>query len=105
MGIGTGTAILIAGALAAGSSAYAADQQKKAASADRDKREREAAAAKAESDRIARDTKPEEEALGEISYGTNDEFTGVGSTQEFIVPKNNSLGGSSSGRSGLGFTV
>lgn len=104
MGMLTG-AVIASAVIGAGSSLYAADQQKKAQEADRKRREQEAAAAKAESDRIARDTKPEEEALDEISYGTNDEFTGVGSTQEFIVPKNNSIGSSGSGRSGLGFTV
>lgn len=103
--MGVGAAIIAAAVIGAGSGLYAADQQKRAAEADRKRREREAAAAKAESDRIARDTKPEEEALGEISYGSGEEFGGVGSAQEFVVPKNSSLGSSSSGRSGLGFTV
>ena len=103
MGMLTG-AVIASAVIGAGSSLYAADQQKKAAE-EAERKRAAAAAAKAESDRIARDTKPEEEALGEISYGTNDEFTGVGSTQEFIVPKNNSIGSSGSGRSGLGFTV
>ena len=97
--------IVVGAAIVAGSSLYAADQQREAAASDRDRREREAAASKAEADRIARETKPEEEALAETKFGVEDDGFSSGSTQDFVIPKQSGSLGGSSGRSGLGFTV
>ena len=105
MAVGTTMAIIAAAAIGVGSSVYMAEEQKKAAAADRERRERAASASQAEADRIARETKPEEEALGEIKFGAEDEFGVGGTTQEFVIPKTSALGTSATGRSGLGFTV
>jgi len=99
------SATVLAVAVGAGSTIYAQKQQEKAAEADRKRREKEAAASKAEADRIARETKPEEEALGETKFGADDATDVGGSTQDFLIPKTSALGGSTGGRSGLGFTV
>ena len=108
MAVGTTTAIVASilgsAVIGAGSAAYSADQQSKAADEDRKRREAEAAAQKAEADRISHETRPEEEALAETKFGTQDPNT-IGSAQEFLVPKTSALGGSDTGRSGLGFVV
>jgi hypothetical protein len=105
MAVSTGLAIMIGMGMMTGSSLYSADQQRKAAKDDESRRRQEAAAAKAESDRIARDTRPDEEALAETRFGAEDEFRVRGSTQEFVIPKTSALGTSPAGRSGLGFKV
>ena len=104
MGIEVATALIASAVISAGSAYYSADQQKKAAKDDRNRREAEAAAQQAEADRISRETRPEEEALAETKFGTQD-TTRAGSTQEFLIPKTSALGGSATGRSGLGFKV
>jgi len=103
MAVSTVAAIITAGALAAGSTIYSAEQQKKAAKADADRRAAEAASSKAEADRIASETKPEEEGLIETRFGTGEEDAVGGSTQEFLIPKTSALG--AGGRSGLGFNI
>jgi len=105
MAIGTTTAIIAAAVIGAASAKYSADEQKFAAKRAEDKREGAAAQAQAEADRIAAETKPEEEGLEETRFGAEDEFGVGGSTQEFLVPKSSALGGSATGRSGLGFKV
>lgn len=106
MAVTTAAAVITAGVLAAGSSVYAAQEQKKAAKADQARREAEAAASKAEADRIARETKPEEESLADTKFGTDGEGSTGGSSQDFLIPrKNSALGTSGTGRSGLGFKV
>ena len=104
--MGVAAAVIASAVIGAGSAAYQADEQKKAAEEDRKRRETAAAEAQAEADRIARETRPDEEALGEIGFGVDrgDEFVG-GSTQEFLIPKTSALGGASYGLSGLGFAV
>lgn len=102
---GVGTAIIASAVIGAASSAYQAKEQKKAAEADANRRRQEAEAQKAEADRIARETKPEEESLGEVNFGAESDSFSTGSTQEFLVPKTGSLGKGSSGRSGLGFKI
>ncbi len=104
MAVGTTAAIIAAAVIGAGSAAYSADQQKKAAEKDQARRTAEAASAKAEADRIASETKPEEETLTETKFGVDDEDS-IGSTQEFLIPKTSALGSEATGRSGLGFTV
>lgn len=102
--MGVAVAVVAAAAIGAVSADNAASKQKKAASSDRARREKEAAAQKAEADRIARETRPDEEALGETKFGSGDEDGGTGSTQDFLIPKTSVLG-ESKGRSGLGFKV
>lgn len=105
MAVGTATAIIAGALISGGSSAYQAEQQKDIAEEDRKRREKEAAKAKTEAERIARETRPEQEAVKEIEFGTGDDGV-IGSTQEFVIPKTTSaLGTSTTGRSGLGFTV
>lgn len=103
--MGIGAAIVGAAIIGAGSGLYQAEQQKKIAKADRARREQEAAAARAESDRIASETKPEEESLADTKFGVGNDDSFSGGTEEFIIPKTSSLGSSSNGRSGLGFKV
>ena len=100
-----GAAIVAAAVIGAGSAYYQGEQTKKAANADRARRESEAAAQKAEAERIANLTKPTEQALTDTKFGASDPNAKIGSTQDFIVPKTSALGGSKSGRSGLGFSV
>jgi len=100
----TGAAVVIAAVIGAGSAAYQSDVQKQLGDQARHRREKEAAAAKAESDRIAAETKPQEQALKDTKFGTTDPNAKPGSTQDFIVPKTSALGGSK-GRSGLGFSL
>jgi len=104
MAVATSTALIAGALISVGSGVYASEQQKDLAEEDRKRREQVAAEAKAEADRIARETRPEGEAVKEIQFGTGDE-TIIGSTQDFLVPKTSALGASSTGRSGLGFTV
>lgn len=105
MAVATSTAIIAAAVIGAGTAVYASEEQKKIAEEDQKKRDQAAATAKAEAERISRETKPEEEALAEVAFGTGD--TEIGSTQEFLVPKSttSALGTSATGRSGLGFKV
>jgi len=102
--MGLTAAVIGAAIIGAGSGLYSADQQRKAAKDDRNRREAAAAAQQAEADRISRETRPEEQALAETKFGTQD-TTQAGSTQEFLIPKTSALGGSATGRSGLGFKV
>lgn len=103
--MGIGAAIIAATVIGAGSAYYQAEQTKKAASDDRSRRESEAAAQKAEADRIANETKPEEQALEDTKFGLSDPNIDIGSSNDFIIPKTSALGGSKLGRSGLGFAV
>ena len=103
--MGFSAAVVVSAVISAGSAYYQGEEQKKAANADRQRRESEAAAQKAEAERIANLTKPEEQALKDAKFGTSDPNAQTGSTQDFIVPKTSALGGSKSGRSGLGFSV
>lgn len=105
MAVGTTTAIITAALIGVGSSAIAAGQQEDLAEEDRKRREEAVAEKKAETERIARETRPEQETVKEIEFGTADKTT-IGSTQEFLVPKTTgALGVSATGRSGLGFKV
>ena len=103
MGIGA-VALVASAVISAGSAYYSAEQQKKAVKEDRNIREAETAAQQAEADRISRETRPEEQALAETKFGTQD-TTQAGSTQDFLIPKTSALGSSATGRSGLGFKV
>lgn len=103
--MGVVAAVIGAAVIGGASAAHSASQQRSAAKADSERRTNEAAAAKAEADRIALETKPEEESLSETQFGIGDEDNIGGSTQEFVIPKTSALGSSSTGRSGLGFRV
>ena len=106
MAAATVAAIVIASVIGAGSSMYQAEQQKKAAEDAENKREQAATAAKAEADRIASETKPEEEAAKGVKFGSGDGE--LGKYEDFLVPKTSSSAGltaSSGGLSGLGFKV
>lgn len=122
--MGIEAAIIGAAVIGAGTTIYAQREQEKAVEAAESKRalaeaeetkrreeetrraKAEAAAIKAENERIARETKPEEEALQEIQFGVEGlGSTGTGATQEFLIPKVRTLGGTGTGRSGLGFKV
>jgi len=104
MAVSATAAIIGAAVIGAGSAAYSQSQQKKLAEEDRKRREAAAATAKEEADRIARETKPEEEGLGETKFGVDSGDGTTGTTQDFLVPKTSALGGAT-GRSGLGFKV
>ena len=107
--LGTSTATagaITAGVIGAGASIYEGQQQAKAAKSAEAQRQ---AAAKAEQDRIDeinRKTKPEEQSAGQIDFGSNTSGV-VGSVNDFLIPasgsKQNTLGGSTTGRAGLGF--
>ena len=103
MAVGTTTAIITSAILGATTSSIAANRQENIADeqqAKLDKAERER---KAEAERIARETRPEEEAAS-ISFGSgqDDEF---GSVSDFLVPKKTTTALGTTGSSGLGFSV
>jgi len=113
---------IVSAAIGAGSSYRASNIQQKAASSaqteqlvastiEANKRKKEAEEAKAtaariaeEGRRVAEETRPDEQGLGEVQFGADDDEE-IGSTQDFLVPKSSALGSSGSGRSGLGFKV
>lgn len=105
MAVATGTALLAAAAIGVASTAYQTDVQKQLSDQDRSRREKAAAAAKSEADRIARDTRPDEQEAEAIAFGSTDKDKEFDSAGNFLVPKTSSLGGGVAGRSGLGFAV
>ena len=104
MGIGTGTALLIAGALSAGGAVYASEEQRKAQSEANRRMQEAERQAEDERRRIASETKPEDEVASAAVFGVKD-TANIGDTSEFIVErKTNPLLGSS-GSTGLGFKI
>ena len=100
----------------AGASSYNATQQRNSAkdAASRDlavqaaeQKRLDAAAAEeiAEADRIASETRPEEEGLDEIKFGTGEDDKKLNKSTDFLIPRGTALGSGDSGRSGLGFKV
>jgi hypothetical protein len=101
MGIFTG--LIISAAIGAGASVYTADKQEEAAEKEAKRLEQAEADRKAEAERIAKETRPEGEALKAVEFGFGNGEVG-GSTSDFLVPKGGTaLGGT--GKSGLGFSV
>ena len=114
--MGTAVAIIGAAVIGAGSAAYSSTQQRNSAkdarsrdleaqAAEQKRLDAEAATQKAEADRIARETKPEEEGLDEIEFGTGEDDKKLNRSTDFLIPRGTSLGSGNSGRSGLGFKV
>jgi len=101
------SATILSTLVGGGLSLYQAEKQEDIAEEEQRKREKAAADAKAETERIARETRPEGETATGIQFGTGDIGEDVGSTEEFLVPRTSALGTATgaSGRSGLGFTV
>ncbi len=104
MAVTTIGAMIASAVIGAGASVYSSEQQKKAAKKDREARESAAEAERKRLEDIERATKPEEEGLGEIDFGAEGSDSGMGSSSDFLVPKQ-SGGLGSGGRSGLGFKV
>jgi len=104
--MGTATAILASAVIGAGASVYEGNQQKKAAQDAENQRRAADRVNQARIDQVNKDTRPDQQSAGQIDFGSN--TSGItGSTNDFLIPasgsKQNSLGSSSSGRSGLGF--
>lgn len=101
------SATILSTVVGGGLSLYQSGRQEDIAEEDQKKRDKAAAEAKAETERIARETRPEGETATGIEFGTGDRGGPTGSTEDFLVPKTSALGAAtgSSGRSGLGFTV
>lgn len=96
---------IVSAVIGAGASVYSSNMADKAAKAERDRLAKAEEERKKELERIAKETRPEGEALQSVTFGTDANNKKVGSTQEFIVTKSAAaLGGTSSG-SGLGFSV
>ena len=96
-----GAGMIVSAVIGAGSAAYQADEQKKIAdSSAKDvllaEKER-----KAEVERIARDTRPDGEALDSIEFGVDREENELGSVSDFLRPKTTALGTTANGGSGL----
>lgn len=102
--MGVAAAIIGAAVIGAGSAYIAGEKQEKAAEDDRKRREAAAREEQERADLIASETRPDEEALGETTFGVDKGPGPGGSASDFLVPKTSALGGGT-GRSGLGFTV
>jgi hypothetical protein len=102
MGIEAGTAMLISSAIGAGTAAYSSERQKSIADEQQRKLADEAEKQRLEAERIARDTAPEQERAGAITFGT-DTTDELGNVDEFLVPRLNTQLGGTSKRTGLGF--
>jgi len=102
----TATAVIGSAILGAGVSLYEGQQQRQAAQDAANRRAEADRANQARIDKINRDKKPNQQSAGQIDFGSNTSGV-VGSMNDFLIPANgskqNSLGGSSNGRSGLGF--
>ena len=102
----TAGAITAAAVVGAGASIYEGQQQAKATKSAEAQRQNAANADQARIDAINKNTKPDQQSAGQIAFGSNTSGV-VGSTNDFLIPatgsKQNSLGGSVSGVSGLGF--
>ncbi len=97
------TALVFGSILTTGVQITMADKQAAAADAEVKRLEKAEEDRKIEAERIARETRPEGEALESIQFGTDSEFGSVG---DFLIKDNkttSALGGTSA--SGLGFSV
>ena len=108
MGLITAATVMAVSTVAsAGMSYYQAEEQKKAAEDARRKADAESTRQQAEADRIARETRPEGETVGEaIKFGTMSNETDA--TSDFLVkkPKKAVSGLSTNGQTGgLGFVL
>lgn len=101
MAVSTVGALIASAVIGAVGSAYSASEAK-SAQKDATRAQLEAQRkAEEEANRIARETRPEEIGATLQVGGTTKVGSNVGSTADFLIPKQSSLG--SSGKSGLGF--
>lgn len=98
------TAIIAAAVIGAGASIYAAEKQEDIANKEAARLAREEEERRAETERIAKETRPEGEELSSIAFGGKDGGAVGGSTSDFLVTKAGGTLGGTSG-SGLGFNV
>jgi len=106
MGIGAGTAALIAGGIGLAGTMYSANQQKEAQEEAQQRADYAAMEAEREQQRIFEATKPQEEEA-KISFGTQDDDDELGTYNEFITtkPSKPTLGNTSLGFGTLGGTL
>ena len=106
MGIGAGTAALIAGGLSLAGTAYASNQQREAQEEAQQQADYAAMEAEREQQRIFEATKPQEEEA-KISFGTQDDDDELGTYNEFLTPTASkpTLGNTSLGFGTLGGTL
>ena len=103
MAVATSTALLASALIGAGTAAKSSHDARSAAQDAEDEQRRLTEEAQAEADRLAAEARPEEETAT-IEFGTEDEDE-LGSTNDFLVPRTESTGlTSSSLTGGLGFS-
>ncbi len=92
--------------IGAGSSMYQGNQQKQAAEDAARKKEEEANRLKAEQDRIARETKPQEESMDSegIGFGSS-EYDTMGGYDDFITPLDTSGSSVGTAKGGSGLNI
>ena len=104
MSAATAVAVLASAAIGAGTSMYSASEQERLASEQAEKLKQAEAESQAEADRIASLSKPDEEEVSSIGFGTDDGEES-GSYSDFSVGKNTTSSLGTSGGSGLGFNT